>query len=189
MYRFTKNCHYGNYTITRLEWNVLCTKIDENEIMYNLKNRLIMTLVRKNRDMFPSFSSLFDEFFNNELSNWRRSNYSSTSTTLPRVNVRESEKEFSVEMAAPGMDKNDFNIQLDQNLLTISSEKQDMRKEDNDNYLCREFCYQAFSRSFTIPESADGEKIAAKYNDGILSISIPKKTERASKKTKTINIS
>ncbi|WP_286756943.1 Hsp20/alpha crystallin family protein [Roseivirga sp. UBA838] len=118
-------------------------------------------------------SSLLDDFFGTDLSDWRSQNYSSTNTTLPKVNIKEDENGFVVEMAAPGLKKGDFNIQLDQNLLTISSEKQEEQKEadgkekDSTRYTRREFAYQAFTRSFTLPESAAGDKISASYEDGI----------------------
>ena len=79
-----------------------------------------MTLVSTNH---PSFSSLFDEFFNTEMSDWKRNNYSTSNTTLPKVNIMEDEDGFGVEMAAPGMQKSDFNIKLDDNVLSISSER------------------------------------------------------------------
>jgi HSP20 family protein len=146
-----------------------------------------MTLVRTSN--YPSFSSLFDEFFNTELGDWKRQNYSSTQTTLPKVNIKEDNDGFAVEMAAPGMNKGDFNIQLDNHVLTISSEKQEESKNGDEKYSRREFSYQSFQRSFTLPESADGEKISASYENGILHIGIPKKEEAKPKPAKTISIS
>ena len=147
-----------------------------------------MTLVRANRDMFPSFTGLFDDFFNTELGDWRRGNYSSSNTTLPKVNIKEDENGYVVEMAAPGMTKEDFNIKLDQNLLTISSEKNEENKEDDSRYSKREFAYHSFQRSFTLPDSADGEKIEASYENGILLVNIPKKEEAKPKPARTIAI-
>ena len=145
-----------------------------------------MTLVTSN---YPSFSSLFDELFNTEVSDWRRHNYSTSNTTLPKVNIMEDEDGFNVEMAAPGMRKGDFNIKLDNNVLSISSEKKDENEEDDAKYSRREFSYQAFHRSFTLPETADGEKVAAKYENGILKVLIPKKEEAKPKPPKQITIS
>ncbi|HCQ17474.1 Hsp20/alpha crystallin family protein [Roseivirga sp. UBA1976] len=144
-----------------------------------------MALVRTSN---PSFSSLFDDFFNTELGDWRRQNYSSTDTTLPKVNIKENDDAFMVEMAAPGMKKEDFNIQLDNNLLTISSEKKEDSKDDNFRYSRKEFAYRSFQRAFTIPESADEQKIGAVYEDGILTITIPKKEEAKPQPPKTISI-
>jgi HSP20 family protein len=145
-----------------------------------------MTLVRTN---YPSLSSLFDDFFNTELGDWRRHNFSTTETTLPKVNIKEDEHGFEVEMAAPGMKKGDFNIQLDKNILTISSEKNEETSEEESRYSRKEFSYQSFQRAFTLPETANGEKIAAAYDKGILTISIPKKEEAKPKPPKSISIS
>ena len=147
-----------------------------------------MTLVRANRNMFPSFSGLFDDFFNTELGDWRRGNYSPDNTTLPKVNIKEDDNAYVVEMAAPGMTKKDFYIKLDRNLLTISSEKNEENKEGGDKYTKREFAYYSFQRSFTLPDSADGEKIGASYEDGILMVNIPKKEEAKPKPARTIAI-
>lgn len=135
---------------------------------------------------YPSFSSLFDDFFNREMSDWRNNNYSSTQTTLPKVNIKEQKDAYLIEMAAPGMKKEDFNIALDSEVLTISSSK----KEDSDTkrYTLKEFSYQSFKRSFALPESIDGENIAASYENGVLRVRIPKK-ELQPKGAKKIQIS
>lgn len=147
-----------------------------------------MTLIRANSNFFPSFSSLFDDFFNTELGDWRRNNYSSTNSTLPKVNVKEDEHGFTIEVAAPGMEKEDFNVQLDHNQLTISSEKKTEKSEEAEKYTKREFAYHSFQRSFTLPESANGEQISAKYDNGILTLSIPKRDEAIPKPVKKISI-
>lgn len=146
-----------------------------------------MTLVRTSN--YPSFSSLFDDFFNTELGDWKRKNFSSTQTTLPKVNIKEDEDGFMVELAAPGMEKSDFAIKLDNNVLTIASDKQEESKKDDEKYARREFSYQSFQRSFTLPDTVDEEKISAYYEKGILHIGIPKKEEAKPKPAKTINIS
>lgn len=148
-----------------------------------------MALVRRNPDLFPSASNLFDEFFNTELSDWRRKNYSDSNTTLPKVNIKEDDDGFVVEMAAPGMTKGDFNIELNQNLLTISSERKEEDEKDLEKYSRREFAYKSFCRSFTLPDSANGEKISAKYENGILVLTIPKKEEAKPKPPRSIKIS
>lgn len=144
-----------------------------------------MTLIRTN---YPTLSNLFDDFLNTESGNWRRRNYSSTDTTLPKVNIKENDNGFVVEIAAPGMKKKDFNILLDKDILTISSEKNE-ETENGSTYLRREFDYQSFQREFTLPDTADGEKINGAYENGILTISIPKKEEAKPKPAKTISIS
>lgn len=145
-----------------------------------------MTLVRTNQDVFPSISSLLDDVFNNDL---RKSNYSATRTTLPKVNIVEDDNGFEVEVAAPGFDKKDFNINVEHDVLTISSETKHDHKEEGKNYSRREFSYQSFSRSFTLPDSADADKIKAKYENGILAVSIPKKEEAKPRPPKSISIS
>ncbi|WP_312763562.1 Hsp20/alpha crystallin family protein [Epilithonimonas sp.] len=146
-----------------------------------------MALVKTN---YPLFGNLFDDFFGTELADWRNQNYSATNTTLPKVNIKEDENGFVVEMAAPGMKKGDFKINVDNSLLTISSQKQEEQKEgDGEKYTRREFAYHAFTRSFTLPNSADADKVSASYNDGILTVTIPKKEEAKPKPPKSIEIS
>lgn len=146
-----------------------------------------MALVKTN---YPLFGNLFDDFFGTELADWRNQNYSATNTTLPKVNIKEDENGFVVEMAAPGMKKGDFKINVDNSLLTISSQKQEEQKEgEGEKYTRREFAYHAFTRSFTLPNSADADKVSASYNDGILTVTIPKKEEAKPKPPKSIEIS
>jgi len=134
-----------------------------------------MKLAKHNENYFPSF---FDRFLNNELMDWNLSNFSSTNTSLPAVNVKETSDDYVIEVAAPGMSKKDFKVNFHNNILTISSEKTNEKDEKNENYTRKEFSYQSFQRSFTVPENVvNGEKIAAKYNDGILMISLPKREE------------
>ncbi|WP_372649648.1 Hsp20/alpha crystallin family protein, partial [Draconibacterium sp.] len=109
---------------------------------------------------------------------WNHSNFSSTNTSLPAVNVKETDDDFVIEVAAPGMSKNDFNVNFKNNVLTISSEKKNEKEEKNENYTRKEFSYQSFQRSFTVAENAVvGEKISAKYDNGILHIVLPKRDE------------
>lgn len=147
-----------------------------------------MTLIRTNRDYYPSLNRFFEDFFNTELGDWKRQNYAGNNSTLPKVNILEDENGYTVEMAAPGMEKSDFQVQLDQNLMTISSEKKVDDRQNRGNYTKREFAYESFTRSFTLPESADGGKISARYENGILTVSIPKKEEAKPKPVKSINI-
>jgi HSP20 family protein len=145
-----------------------------------------MAIVRFS-NQFPTF---FDRFFENDLFDWNNRNYSTTDTTLPSVNIKESVDDFEVELAAPGFAKKDFNIELNHDLLTISSEKKiENETKEGQQFARREFSYQSFSRSFTLPNTADGEKINAKYENGILRITIPKKEEAKPKPPKQISIS
>ena len=133
--------------------------------------------------------SLFDRFFENDMFDWSNRNYSNTNTTLPAVNIKEDEDGFEVEMSAPGLDKKDFKIELNNSVLSISSEKKaENETKEGQQFTRREFSYQSFSRSFTLPETAEGEKIKAKYENGILSVSIPKKEEAKPKPVKQIEI-
>ncbi|MEA4935947.1 MAG: Hsp20/alpha crystallin family protein [Paludibacter sp.] len=144
-----------------------------------------MSLVRFSRN----YPSLFDRFFDNDLFDWSNKNYSTTNTTLPSVNIRESKGNFEVEVAAPGFEKGDFKIELNHDLLTISSEKKvENETKDDQRFTCREFSYQSFSRSFTLPNIADSEKIEAKYDKGILRVTIPKKEEVVAKQNRLIEI-
>jgi len=136
------------------------------------------------------FPTLFDRFFENDLFDWSNRNYSTTDTTLPSVNIKESVDDFEVELAAPGFEKKDFNIELNHDLLTISSEKKvENETKEGQQFARREFSYQSFSRSFTLPNTADSEKIKAKYENGILKVSIPKREEAKPKPPKQIAIS
>jgi len=144
-------------------------------------------LAKRSENYFPSF---FDRFLNNELMDWNLSNFSSTNTSLPAVNVKENENEFVIEVAAPGMNKNDFNIKFHNNVLTVSSEKKDEKEEKNEKFTRKEFSYQSFQRSFTVAENAvESDKISAKYADGILLITLPKREEVKPKPMKEIKIS
>lgn len=147
-----------------------------------------MTLMRRSERYFPS---LLDNFLSRDLFDWGTSNFSSTDTTLPAVNVIENDDSYEIEVAAPGMSKNDFQVTLENNLLTISSEKREDKKEEKKGqYTRREFSYQSFQRTFTVPESeVEGDKISAKYCEGVLCISLPKKEEVKPKPAREIRIS
>ena len=133
--------------------------------------------------------SMFDRFFEGDLFDWSNHNFSQTNTTLPSVNIKENPNEFKVEVAAPGFDKGDFKLELDHDLLTISSEKQyEKETKDDERFSKREFSYQSFTRSFTLPNSADSEHIDASYEKGILNVIIPKKEESKPKPSRMIEI-
>ena len=146
-----------------------------------------MKLARRNENYYPS---IFDRFFNDGLMDWETSNFSSTNTSLPAVNVKETNNEFVIELAAPGMSKKDFKINFQNNVLTISSEKKEEKDERKENYTRKEFSYQSFQRSFTVPEnSVIGDKIGAKYDDGVLNIILPKREEVKPQPMREIKIS
>jgi HSP20 family protein len=136
-----------------------------------------------------SFPSVFDDFFSRELFNWGNNNFSSTSTTVPAVNIKETKDAFEVEVAAPGMEKKDFDITLDGNVLTISSTKEHTEEKKEHNYTRREFSYQSFRRSFELAKDVvDEDKINARYENGLLHLTIPKKEEAKQKEPRTIQV-
>lgn len=149
-----------------------------------------MTLVKGNLPVFPAFPRLFDDFFTRDLFDWGPRSFSNTQTTIPAVNIIENYDSFHVEMAAPGMDKADFLIELDNEYLTISSKKE-VRNElrENEQYTRREFSYQSFQRTFHLPKTVvDESKIKAEYKNGLLRIMIPKKEEAKALPPRTIAI-
>ncbi len=142
-----------------------------------------------NGGSWPVISRLFDDFWNDTSFDWNNRNFSSTSTTVPSVNIKETENDYEVEMAAPGMKKEDFQITLDGNLLMISSEKRFDNEEQNEQYTRKEFSYQSFQRSFQLPKDVvDEESIQAKYEDGVLRLIVPKKEEAKKKAPRRIEI-
>jgi HSP20 family protein len=149
-----------------------------------------MTIVKRNGNLQSHFPALFDDFFNRDIFNWGLFNYSDSNTSIPAVNLKETADNYEVEVAAPGMRKNDFKVQLEGNVLTISSERTNQPEEkENERYSMREFSYQSFSRTFTLQKDVvDTEKIEARYEDGILRLLIPKKEQVKQKQPKLIEI-
>ena len=149
-----------------------------------------MNLIKKNGHQIPGFQRrFFDDVFGRELFNWENNNFSTTSTTLPSVNIKETSDNYEVEVAAPGLDKNDFKVSLDGSLLTISSEKENQQVSEEENFTRREFSYQSFQRSFELPKNVvDEDKISARYENGLLHLSIPKKEEAKQKPPRMIEI-
>nr|WP_299384382.1 Hsp20/alpha crystallin family protein [Allomuricauda sp.] len=129
-----------------------------------------MSIVKRNNLFFPSLMNDFlkpDWFGGTE--NWN--------TNLPAVNIKDNTEGFELELAVPGGKKDDFKVEVDNDILTISSEVKSENSENEDNYTRREFFYSSFKRAFTLPETVDGTKIDAKYEDGVLRVSLPKKEE------------
>ena len=140
-------------------------------------------------NLFPQVSKFFDDDWNS-LFDFSNRNYSNTSTTLPSINIKDNKNEYIVEMAAPGMKKEDFNIEIHNNVLTIKSETKFEENKEEENYTRKEFSYQSFQRSFNLNDKVvDDEKIKATYEDGILSLTIPKKEEAKEKPARFIEIS
>ena len=147
-----------------------------------------MSLTRWNN--YRGMTNLFDDFFSKDLWNWGLANNSDTNTTIPAVNIKENAENFVVEMAAPGMKKEDFRVELDGNTLTISSEMKNEREEKEDErYTRREFSYQSFQRTFTLPKNVvDIDQINARYENGVLHLQIPKREEAKQKPPRMIEI-
>ncbi len=140
----------------------------------------------KRNDRF--FPSVWDGFFD---SNWSGlPAFAETSSHVPAVNIRESDDGFEIEMAVPGLKKEDFKVDLDHNLLTISAEKKSEKSDTDDGgkYTRKEFSYRSFKRTFTLPDTTNDQGINAKYEDGVLYVSIPKKEEAKPQPPKMIEV-
>lgn len=135
-----------------------------------------MTLVKfspqkKNNSLMPGFNDIFESFFNDAFLSDRMT------TRVPAANISETPDHFHIELAAPGLKKEDFKLDLEQNVLTISVEQRQENNDEQKNYNKREYSYSSFVRSFTLPESADDSGVEAEYLDGILKINIAKREE------------
>jgi HSP20 family protein len=141
-----------------------------------LKKLNNMSLIKRNEANW--LPSVFDDMFKTD---WLggTTNVNSIGTSIPAVNIFESDDNFMVAVAAPGKTKEDFNIELDNDVLTISSEekKENETSEKNGRFTRKEFSYTNFKRAFSLPETVDSEKISAAYNSGVLEITLPKKEE------------
>lgn len=145
-----------------------------------------MSNLVKTNGYWPATSSV-DQFLNDTFSNWR--NEMNEGNKVPRVNIAETDGEFLVEMAAPGMKRNDFQIELDNDHLLISAEVKNSREDENVSFTRKEFSYESFKRSFHLPNSVERDKIQARYENGLLRLVIPKKEEAKRKPPKKIKIS
>jgi HSP20 family protein len=138
-----------------------------------------MTLVKfnpekRNNSLLPGFSDVFDSIFNDTFLNDRMV------ARVPAANISETAENYHIELAAPGLKKEDFKLNLDRNVLSISVEQMSESNNDKKNYSKREYSYSSFVRSFTLPESADDNRIEATYTDGVLKVDIAKKEEAKS---------
>jgi HSP20 family protein len=141
---------------------------------------MLPTITRKSFRPFY-LSNLFDDDFFPALQN--------RTSSMPAVNIKEDDKKYTLELAIPGMNKNDLKIDISEDVLTISSESKNETEENRDGYKRKEFSYSSFCRSFYIPENVNRETIEANYKDGILTVGLPKQEEEKSKITRQINIS
>ncbi|NOT77337.1 MAG: Hsp20/alpha crystallin family protein [Cyclobacteriaceae bacterium] len=138
-----------------------------------------MSIVRyRGNEYVPtSFSSLIDGLFNETMTK------SGGSVFVPKVDIIENETSYELHVAAPGLSKEDFNIEVNDNLLTVSGERKFNNEKKDKNYHSIETSYGAFKRSFSLPENVDSTKINAKYNNGILELTVPKDEKKALKQT------
>jgi HSP20 family protein len=144
-----------------------------------------MTLVKFNnrtRNTAPYFNNVFDSLFSEAL------NKNLTINKVPGVNILETANDYKIEVAAPGLTKEDFQINLKKDNLSIWAEKKAEETDEKKDYTRKEFDYYSFARSFVLPESVDPEKITAEYLNGILSLTIGKKDDSQSQ-TKEIKVS
>ena len=150
----------------------------------------MMTLAKFSNNWFPSMPSLFERFFEGDMMDWNTNNFAGKNSTLPAVNVKETDNDFNIEVAAPGMQKDDFKISYENGRLSISAETKSASTEGEGEKLTRhEFNYSSFQRSFAVSETAvETDKIAANYKDGILAITLPKREEVKPKPAKQIAI-
>ena len=121
--------------------------------------------------------SAFDDFFKPWNEWFDNGGLRGRAMNVPAVNITEHKNEYQVSLAAPGLKKDDFKIDVNGNMLTISSEKEENKEEKDKRFTRKEYSYSSFSRSFTLPEEINKEKIEAKYEDGVLRISMPRKEE------------
>jgi HSP20 family protein len=133
-----------------------------------------------------AWPNLVEEFFNGDL--FPRFLDAESKQSLPAVNIIESKEDYRIDLAAPGLNKEDFKVNLENNVLTVSSEKEEKQEEDG-KVMRKEFSYYSFSRSFTLPLTVNAEKIRATHKDGILQVIIPKKEEAKEKPSREIKIS
>ncbi|WP_420602422.1 Hsp20/alpha crystallin family protein [Flagellimonas sp.] len=140
-----------------------------------------MSLVKRNNLFFPSLmNDLFTPDWFGGVDNWNPS--------VPAVNIKDNTDGFELELAVPGAKKEDFKVEVDNDILTISSEAKSENEETKENYTRKEFTYSSFNRAFTLPETVDGTKIDAKYEDGILRVILPKKDEALPEPKRMISI-
>lgn len=154
-----------------------------------------MTILVKNKR--SSLPSLVDNFFNSDnhlLPNLfdfggGLLNFDGGALAVPDANIVENSKDFKIELAAPGLERDDFKVEVENGVLTVSAEKEEENKEENENYKRREFAYNSFCRSFTLPENSLPDKLDAKYENGVLKLTLPKKEMTISKPVRKIKVS
>ena len=148
--------------------------------MFN-KKCITMSIVKRNNVLFPSLmNDVFGPDWFGGIENQK--------TFVPSVNIKDNTEAFELELAVPGFKKEDFKVEVDNDVLTISSEVKSENEEVKDNYTRKEFSFSSFKRAFTLPETVDGNKIDANYEDGILKLTLPKKEEALPRPKRLISI-
>lgn len=152
------------------------------------RKNLSMANTNSNGYTTPTWSSWIDEVFNRNLPSVFTSNFN-TGITLPKVNIRETKDAYFVDMAVPGLKKSDFHIDIENQVLSISTEMEESNEQQEANFARREFGYSSFKRSFSLPETVKEDGIKAGYTDGVLSVHLPKKEEAIQKPARSIKVS
>ena len=167
------------------------SKVSTLKLKFNQLKQTIMTLIKfKNSNglsTYPNFERTinFPSFFNETLDRlWK----DEAVQWMPSVNIKERSEDFKIDLAVPGMDKNDFKIEVDNGLLTITGERREEKTEENEKLTLREFNYGSFKRVFNLPETANVEKITANYKDGVLVLTIGKREDSRQKPKKQITV-
>jgi HSP20 family protein len=144
-----------------------------------------MNLIKRNQDSW--IPSIFEDLFNDS----RLANVANFGSTVPAVNIKETKDDFQVDVAVPGKSKDDFQIELNNDVLTIASEEkmENEHTSEDGKFTRREFSYSSFKRSFHLPDTVEQDKIKASYKDGVLRINVPKKEEVKAKTKRMIAVS
>ena len=146
-----------------------------------METRALTRLSERMPSLFGDFFSPWNDLFDN--GDWQM-----RTTNVPAVNISEQDNQYMVTLAAPGMKKDDFKIEVDGKMLTISSEKEDSTEEKNKKFTRKEYSYSSFSRCFSLPEEIKQESIEAKYEDGVLKIALPRKEAAKKPEVKKITV-
>ena len=154
-----------------MEWNL---KAYYKQIFIKTKNKTTMTLVKVNNPVSKSFDGFMNEIFNEFPATFGKT-FREDVLSFPPVNIVEHTSAYQLEVSVPGLEKADFNIKLDSNILTISADKKEEVKSETEKVIRKEFSQKAFKRSFTLDEKIEANAIEAKYENGILKLTLPKK--------------
>lgn len=148
-----------------------------------------MNTLSKIQKPAPALSSIFNDLFADEFINWSDRPMQRSMARVPAVNISENDDQWQLELAAPGMKREDFKVELNQDVLRISSVQREEKEEKAEKYSVQEYSYSSFQRTFRLPEHlVDGDKVNAKYEDGVLRVSIPKKEEAKPQPPRMIEI-